>query len=164
MLSTRIAMLLALLLSGCGNGREDPGHHDTDTTPLCTNCDAMCDANGCVASCPADEDCAVQCSAEPVCEVGCPSGNNCNVTCEGPTECPIDCTGTNNCEPVCRDGASCFVDCNGANNCDQLECTDGASCTVDCAGANNCSFAACDHPEGTVDCGGGILVCNAPCP
>ena len=24
--------------------------------------------------------------------------------------------------------------------------------------------ASCDHPDGEVDCGGGVVVCGAPCP
>lgn len=98
------------------------------------------------------EYCAVDCVASDICYVGCAEGSHCTV----------DCSQGGVCDMNCAAGATCHMECQDARDCDHLECAEGASCIVHCAdNLLGCSLRC--HGV-SMNCPGGIEVCDAPCP
>jgi hypothetical protein len=74
----------------------------------------------------------------------------------------VDCTGAADCFVDCEDNATCDVTCTGATGCVE-NCRADSQCILRCdpTAGTACQFNMCPSP---VDCGGGVLVCNRPCP
>ncbi len=95
----------------------------------------------------------------------CTDSPQCRLTCEANTVCgPTNCRGADVCFVACF--SACEVDCDGSPDCG-LECLAGAPCLLRCGASNpgRCGFQGeCVDGSAVVDCGGGVFVCNRPCP
>ena len=131
----------------------------------CPNQCGACGPAECCGDRCAGADCRLSCASTACpCHLDCgATEGTCELTCGPDQVCFFDCAETNNCFVRCDGvGSVCETRCENADNCDQFRCTDDAACLVYCNGAENCRFVEC--PNGAVDCGNGILVCNRDCP
>ena len=151
----------------CDGGPCQMRARDGDTAIL------DCEGQDCLTTCEEGATCAIAAAnvdeldasvrSTALAEIDCYGANTCQLSCDQGAYCATECAGTNNCDVTCRGGAECEVFCGSeANNCDQLVCKTDARCLLTCSSANNCSFAVCEGGE--TQCGGGVVVCNRPCP
>lgn len=146
-------------------GPEDGGTAD----PMCTDLPNPCGsgAAGCVCDdCQCDAvcagDCRVECFDSDRCDVNAAfTGGDYQGRCEA-SSCTMSARRGSNVRVVASMGATLILDCRGASNC-EVDCFGGSRCGIRCQGASNCSFNTC-APGSVTSCGGGVLVCNVPCP
>lgn len=126
------------------------------------SCNGGCGGSGncCVQNCPGG-------SCE-TCEPGC----SCDQTCNGSSTCHATCAFGSSCHVLansigndavltCQGGASCFFECNSVDDDCRLDCQGNAMCMIWCNSVADCQL---DCPAGGTSCGGGVAVCNRPCP
>lgn len=98
---------------------------------------------------------SLRCDSRIGCYSDCFEGGSCDLECIEGAVCHSEChTGGTLCTERCVGDVDCYLYCHYAN----------ATCLLDCSQhtSGRCRIDAC--PSGVVDCGGGIYVCNMPCP
>lgn len=146
---------------------------DPDTAGVndsCTagaDCQLSCVGSACddaVLDCADSQSCQSVCAPGRICTTDCAGSGRCRARCRGAT-CDVDCTDTDACQARCVGGGDCEFDCRGSADCDGTVCRDGSECLLVCdPGDPSCGFALCQGGSGITDCGGGVVVCNRPCP
>lgn len=141
----------------CESGQCDGGQHCT-CDDSCQTCDGGCCEVTYLEFC-SDGGCPLDCAvADCACYYNC-AGPSCRGTCD--EDCSVLCSAGSDCQLACAGDAQCQMDCTGADQC-QFDCEDTAHCMVNCGGSLNCSQGTC--ASGWDACGGGLFVCNRPCP
>src|SRR5258708_7802683 len=116
-------------------------------------------------NCEGAASCDIACAAGMTCgTLDCKGAQQCRYDCQANATCPLtDCRDTGSCGGPCADRATCEGEGDQSLGCD-LACTGGAECLLRCGTSSACKFGACTGGTGMTDCGGGVLVCNRPCP
>jgi hypothetical protein len=145
------------VIAGCGQSTNTcPGGQDYIVPPECDVVD--CHLATCDLTCATGTTCGrLDCTGSPQCRLDCQPDATCpQVDCRSSDVCFVDCHGA---------GSTCEVSCEGAQQCD-LNCHEGAECLLHCGSATApaCTFDTCTGGTGLVDCGGGVIACNRPCP
>lgn len=126
---------------------------------------SVCGGNCCLEHC-GSADCTLSCGqASCPCVFDCDEGSDdCEAVCSNGSRCSIDCAGSRACIVTCEQSSSCVIGCEGSSDCRSIACDGGADCLLRCGANPECQFSSCDNGTGTSTCGGGVLVCNRPCP
>jgi hypothetical protein len=143
-------LVVGLVAAGCGGGGRDL----CDGACVCeseSECDFVCDADGCAAVCQDTSTCVATCD------------DRCDLTCVDTSDCDLACDDV--CRVTCDRVSTCTVDC--GVDCD-VSCTDLSTCDVvmvsgvaRCAGVSECTIG-CRVSTGIVSAfeeAAGVWVC-----
>ena len=126
----------------------------------CETCNGgCCDVNYIGSDCGGGG-CRTDCTtADCACYYGCATSR-----CEGDctSDCTVLCSASSECDLACAGDSQCNLRCTGANRC-RIDCSESAHCLIDCGGLGDACEPG-DCADGWSDCGGGVSVCNRPCP
>jgi len=130
-----------------------------DTNCVSGACDVCPDACSCDRDCPNGESCTGTCESDSTCNMQAAGSADVALDCNS-SICSAQCSGQSACDYKCNGNGSCSLSCTGQADC-KLDCFDNATCLISCEGSAICNGAC---PTTYEDCGGGVMVCNQPCP